>query len=181
MKPIRIILTLVLLFPLMLSAQQVQTINAHCIAEGAVVMMADQSTKRIERIKEGDKVLAYDDSKQFGSKKVTKIHAIQHRTMYKLRLRDGKNIVVTDDHPFMSIVGWTSLNPAKTKGYARYADQNVSQLKEGETVKVLLGKDETISSEVIEIAEIKKKTNTYTLELEDNSIFVVNGILVGQE
>lgn len=176
----QLILTLALMLSLGTSAQT-EKLNKPGIAEGAIVMMADHNTKRIERINVGDRVLAYNDSKEFVAKKVTKVHSVQHRQMHKLRLRDGKTIVVTDGHPFTSITGWTSLNPSKTNGYARYADQKIKELKEGNTIKVLLGTKDTTSSEVIEIVAINKKTNTYTLELEDASLFVVNGILVGQE
>lgn len=156
-------------------------IGVHCIAEGAAVMMSDKSTKRIERVKVGDTVLGYDEDGTFAAKKVTAVHTVMHRTMYKIRLKDGKTIVVTDDHPFLSNSGWKSLNPLKTKGYPRYLNKQVSKLEEGNTIKVLLGDADSTSSEVIEIDEVNAKINTYTLELEDNSTFIANGILVGQE
>lgn len=155
-------------------------IGVHCIAEGAVVQMANKTTKSIQSIRVGDSVLAYENN-SFAPAKVTAVHAVEHRTMYKIRLRDGKTIKVTDDHPFFTLEGWKSLNPSKTKAYARYKDLKVTALEESDTVKVLLGNDDTTSSEVIEIDEIRKKTYTYTLELETNAAFVANGILVGQE
>lgn len=100
--------------------------------------------------------------------------------MYRVRLKDGKNLVVTDDQTLWTNSGWKSIDSEKTASQERYKNQKISTLKIENTTKVLLGDNDTTSSEVIEIDQIKKKADTFILILEDDSAFIVNGIIVGQ-
>ncbi|PXV69291.1 intein [Dysgonomonas alginatilytica] len=154
-------------------------IGVHCIVEGANVSMVDGLTKNIENIKPGDSLLTYNlKENKYSKKKVKLIHSVYHDTLYTLGLSNGESITVTDDHPFLSSMGWVSIAPSKTKKYKRYANQQVYELKIGTQ---LLAKD--FSSETVNnISQITNRRKTYTLEFEEDGLaFVVNGVLVGQE
>jgi len=155
-------------------------IIVHCLAEGTQITMGDGSSKNIENIVEGDKVLSYDEAANKPDiLRVVRVHNVAHDEVIRLILSDGNEIVTTADHPFLSTNGWCSLDPSKTKAYGRYA--NVSKYKV-DTELIVLGKNnQTETATISAIDKLKQPTNTFTLELEKEGAFIANGILVGQE
>lgn len=176
----KLILFFLCTMPFFVGAQNNSQIHTHGILEGSAVKMADNSTKRIEKINVGDKVLSFDSNGELTPQKVKALHSSTHRIVYRVRLKDGKNLVVTDDQTLWTNSGWKSIDSEKTASQERYKNQKISTLKIENTTKVLLGDNDTTSSEVIEIDQIKKKADTFILILEDDSAFIVNGIIVGQ-
>ncbi len=155
-------------------------IDVNCLAEGTRITMGDGSSKNIESITEGDKVLSYDEAANKSDiLSVVRVHNVAHDEVVRLTLSNGNEIVTTADHPFLSTNGWCSLDPAKTKAYGRYA--NVSKYKV-DTELIILGKNnQTETVTISAISKLKQPTNTYTLELEKEGAFIANGVLVGQE
>lgn len=154
--------------------------GVHCLAEGTLVTMADGSLKNIESIKAGDNVLSYCESANKPKVlKVARIHNVVHQEMIKLLLSNNAEIITTADHPFLSSDGWCSFDPKKTLAYNRYSD--VAKYKIGTELIVYDKKGKTNTSAILKIDKIKQPANTFTLELEEEGVFIANGILVGQE
>ncbi|BCM91914.1 hypothetical protein IAD21_03792 [Abditibacteriota bacterium] len=89
--------------PPTLQAEGEPTINSrggHCFVAGTPVVMADGSTKAIERVRVGDLVLSRDPlTGQVASKKVTRTYIRQAPSTVVLGLGDGQKLEVTPEHP----------------------------------------------------------------------------------
>lgn len=154
-------------------------VDVHCLAKGTQITMEDDMLKNIEDVKVGDVVLSYDlASKSYTKKKVKHVHKATHKQLLRLTFAKGTEIVVTDDHPFLTSTGWKSFNPKKTEGYKRYA--KVAQYKVDDEF-YFYGISSTNNTKLVSIAEIQSPQTTYTLELDGDGAFIANDMLVGQE
>ena len=75
----------------------------NCFHGNTQIRMADFSTKLISEIREGDKVLSYDeDRKEFVSRCVTKVMSREVRKIYRVDCGSpGDKTYVTGEHPFL--------------------------------------------------------------------------------
>lgn len=147
------------------------------LAEGTRITMADDSEKNVEDILVGDIVLAFNEKdKVYEEKKVKNITKTMMNRFVRVILETGKQVTVTADTPIFAEKGWTSLDPEWTMENDKY--KNVQLCNPDEFVLFY----NVESSDYIEIYAIKgilEAKNAYSIELEDGSVIVANGFLVG--
>lgn len=80
-----------------------------CFIAGTAVLMADGTTRAIEDVKVGDKLLGADGA-------MNEVLELKRPTLgsRKLYSVNGGAGFVTDSHPFMTAEGWKSVDPAAT-------------------------------------------------------------------
>lgn len=81
-----------------------------CFAESTMVH-TDSGPKKITELKEGDKVLSFDETtKQEVYNRVKNVFRYNNqKKTIKVKLKNGKEIIATDDHEFYYEGGWYSL------------------------------------------------------------------------
>lgn len=82
--------------------------NAYqCLWEHETVRMADGSEKEIRDVRVGDTVVTHDKS-------ISKVihHFVREadQSVHKIQFENGKTIVATEDHMFMTSIGWKRVN-----------------------------------------------------------------------
>ncbi len=144
-----------------------------CFIAGTKVKLPDGTSKNIEDIQVGDKVLSWN--KELSEAKVVKLMRPIHNDMVELKWEHGIT-TNTFDHPFYDAEKetWSSYNPKLTKD--RYDFENVEQLKVG-TVGLYLQDGKIIKSKLLSITEKIKDTQTYIFELDKDNTFFANGYL----
>lgn len=153
-------------------------IDVHCFGAGTKITMADGSTKEIEAVQKGDRVLSYDEAtKTLVPVPVTRLVQKQHSSLVKLVLED-REIVTTTDHPFLTEQkGWASVNTDRSNlNYLH--ERKISRLSPGEKLFV---PEENRYVSLLRMEKIRGPQLTYTLELKGGDSFVANGMLVKTE
>lgn len=153
-------------------------IDVHCFVKGTKVLMADNSLKNIELIREGDEVKSYDfESEKLISSKVTKLISATHSNLIKIKFVNNE-IITTSDHPFWTDRNvWASIDAEKAnKSYTQKT--KIENLKIGDKIFVPA---KNIFIEIIEMETIKEQQITYTIELSENDNFIANEMLVKTE
>ena len=84
---------------------------AECIEVNQLVTLRDGTTKKIGDIQFGDQITAND-----GYKTVTQVHHRKIKPCYKITLKSGKEIIVSDKHLFPTNRGRTSIVGGLQKG-----------------------------------------------------------------
>ena len=153
-------------------------IDVHCFAEGTKILMADNSSKNIELIQEGDIVKSYDfENKKLINSKVTKLISVTHSSMLKLKFADNE-IVTTADHPFWIDKNvWAAIDASKANKYY-FQEAKIESLKIGDKIFI---PEKNVFSEIIGMENINVEQNTYTIELVESDNFIANGMLVKTE
>lgn len=106
-----------------------------------------------------------------------KLVTARHSNLVKLHFKD-REITVTDDHPFWTQdKNWASLNPVKSN-QIYLQEETVKLLSVGD--KIFVPEDNSFL-EIIDINQIQKEQLTYTLEFENGTSFIANGLLVKTE
>lgn len=152
-------------------------IDVHCLAKGTPVLMSDRSEKPIEELKVGDDVAYWDSaSGEIKSAKVEKLEKAIHHALVKYRFESGREIITTQDHPFMlKEKGWASLRPQKSAQYNGF--ENIGKVRLGDLFSTANGTDRLIAVEKIEGSR-----ETYTIsKMSAGDHFIANGLLVGVE
>jgi len=151
-----------------------------CLPAGTKILLSDKSSKNIENISVGDKILSYDIKKhEFVTSKVT-------RKVTKIRegIYDINNglIKITDDHPLYVCkkngrVGWAAINPTKSR--IAYGFRNPMLLELGDKLFTSNGRWIEISSITFHLGAIK----TYTFAVDSvfhdyfaNNVLVSNAV-----
>ena len=96
-----------------------------CVAAGTLVTMADGRQLPIETLCAGDKILSYNrKTERFESDTVTDKWATEPKPAYEITTLDGRNIVCSEDHRFLSPTGWNSIKtgmyPIPGRKYTTY-------------------------------------------------------------
>jgi hypothetical protein len=166
--------------------------DMHCFAAGTTILMADNTLKNIEAVKEGDWVQRYDfETSQLTVSQVTKLVSVLHTDLVRLTFANGSEIVTTTDHPFriertMWIAAsspsfgrgvWAAVN-AERANTLYHQTAEVAELKTGEKVFMpqYNGFVEMVGLETIPALQM-----TYTIELSQNDNFIANGMSVKTE
>jgi intein/homing endonuclease len=148
-----------------------------CFAAGTQILMADNSTKNIEAIREGDAVKTYDfANKRLINAKVSKLLSTTHSNLVRLKFSDSE-ITATADHPFWTYNGWSAVDAQKANRDYLQKDE-VGKLKAGDRVFI---PERNTFSEIIAIENMNVEQITYTIELADSDNFIANGLLVKTE
>ncbi|MBM3251645.1 MAG: hypothetical protein FJZ11_02525 [Candidatus Omnitrophica bacterium] len=126
-----------------------------CFLSGTPILMADGTTKPIEQIQIGDKVLAFNE----------KTGDMQEDKVVKLSVHNAKkylivneSLKVTPEHPFYSEGKWVE----------------IGSLKIGDKLLKYPGQIQEITS----IKEIEEETTVYNLEVEPSHTYFANDLLV---
>lgn len=156
-------------------------LDVHCFVKGTQITMADGTTKPIERLKIGDRILTYNiENGVFEDSVVLELAKKTHQNLVELSFA-GTTIISTDDHPYYLIdKGWASLNPEKSRVYKGM--EKVKHLLIGDHF-CSLDENNHLSFRVLkEVNYLNQKEETYTIvRLSRNNNFFANGLLVATE
>ena len=151
-------------------------LDVHCFVAGTKILMSDNSTKNIEEIKRGDKILTFN--KLTNKKEVATVEetaSVKHNNLVTYTFEGGKTITATDDHPFMTKRGWASMNPSKSVNYKGF--EQICRIKVGDKFVTNSGMLTLVSTSVS-----PESHTTYTItKLSDGNSFYANDLLVGVE
>jgi len=78
---------------------------SYCLVGGTQILMAGGSTKNIERVEVGDKVMSYNQEiKQLEEDTVVKLmnRITNEQEVYNIKLENGKNISLTGNHEVLT-------------------------------------------------------------------------------
>lgn len=152
-------------------------LDVHCLAANSLVLMADHTMKRIDRISIGEKVLSYDiENGHNVVSEVVGIYQAEHSELSRLVFEDGE-IVITDDHPlWVQNKGWSAVNAEAALQYtSHHQKQRTNRLSVGDFVFLPA---EQRYSRLSTITRIPNDLPTYTLRLTNANNFIANGLLV---
>jgi DNA-directed RNA polymerase beta subunit len=94
--------------------------NAYqCLWEGEEVLMASGERKAIKDVTIGESVMSFDPVTGV-MEKATVLHQYVRETdkqIYRLTTLSGRTIVATDNHPFITADGWTTVGDLYAKGH----------------------------------------------------------------
>ena len=142
-----------------------------CFISGTLVSMSDGTQLPIEKIKEGDEVLSFEDRKTIVSE--LEIHLTNKLSI--ITLSNDVVIKTTEEHPFyVKGKGLSVISPEKYED--AYGDK-LPQLIEGDLLINENGDNHSIIS--IEFTELESQIEVFNLGLSGEENYYVNGILVG--
>lgn len=91
--------------------------SGKCLAPNTKIPMADGSWKEVIDVEPGDEILSLNtEEMSIEPSEVSRFYVNGVKKTYKVRTRNGKEIVVTDNHPFYSVDGWKSLEQGLSEG-----------------------------------------------------------------
>ena len=151
-------------------------LDVHCFAAGTKVLLADRTSKNIEDIREGDRVMSFNTlTNTQEPATVQETAAVTHCNLVTYTFDNGATITATDDHPFLTERGWASMNPVKSANYNGF--ENVALIKAGDKVVTENGVSTLKSMSVSPESKM-----TYTIvKLSTGNAFFANGMIVGAE
>lgn len=89
-----------------------------CFVEGTKITMADGTKKNIEDVKVGESIQSLNDQGQKGTYEVLELDSPIREGYYKVKLEDGTELGVTNEHPlfFKNDIyqGWGAIDPTAT-------------------------------------------------------------------
>ncbi|MDX1920966.1 MAG: Hint domain-containing protein [Candidatus Caenarcaniphilales bacterium] len=131
-----------------------------CFVAGTPVTLADGSTKAIETLKKGDKVLSWNEKTNKNEAR-TVLNAFRKETkqIVELKLKNGKFIETTPDHPFY----------VQSKGWVEAGKLNIND-------KLFDKGHSELAIESLKIVD--RVVPVYNLEVEGNHTYYAHGVLV---
>jgi hypothetical protein len=152
--------------------------GVHCFVGGSQVTLADGSTKAIEKIMIGDKILSYNlENGYVEEAEVLETASTKHHNLVEYNFGNA-SIIGTDDHPFfLPLKGWASLQPQNSIQYV----EAVTQFSARDIALQLLN-GELTQQPLIGFEKVQSCEMAYTIvRLSKNNSFFVNGVLVSTE
>ncbi|HHH79575.1 MAG TPA: hypothetical protein ENL13_01575 [Thermoplasmatales archaeon] len=148
--------------------------RALCFPSNTMVQMADGTSKEIQQINVGDKVLSYDPAT--GSYATSVVLSVKGSPQTVYSLNNGL-LRLTESHPLYvkkpnGEVCWAAINPERAGRV--YGVSNVKQLEIGD--QLYIG-DNGWDTVVYSIMPESIPVATYTLRLSDPNTFFANGVL----
>ena len=134
-----------------------------CFVAGIAVLMVDGTSKAIEDVKVGDRLLGADGA-------VNEVLELKRPTLgdRKLHSINGSAGFVTDSHPFMTAEGWKSIDPAATA--KENPDLKVGRLAVGD---LLVARGGTVKVASIEPQAADAGTQLYNFSVAGNRTYFV--------
>lgn len=78
-----------------------------CLREGTEIITASWPNKKIENLKVGDKLLAWDEkNRKISETEIVKVVSRKVRSLLRIRTSSGQSIDVTTEHPIYTGRGW---------------------------------------------------------------------------
>ena len=151
-------------------------LDVHCFAAGTKVLLADRTSKNIEDIREGDRVMSFNSlSNTQEPATVQETASVTHCNLVTYTFDNGATITATDDHPLLTTHGWASMNPIKSANYKGF--DGVSQIAVGDQIVTESGVLTLQSTSVSHNPQM-----TYTIvRLSNGDGFYADGVAVGAE
>lgn len=152
-------------------------LDVHCLAANSLVLMADLTVKRIDRISKGEKVVSYDVENDLNVvSEVVGVYQAEHSELSRLVFEDGE-IVITNDHPlWVQNKGWSAVNAGAAHQYTGHRQkQRINTLSVGDFVFLPA---QHRYSRLLTIESVPNDLPTYTLRLKTANNFIANGVLV---
>ena len=151
-------------------------LDVHCFAAGTKVLLADRTSKNIEDISEGDRVMSFNSlTNTQVPATVLETAAVNHCNLVTYTFDNGASITATDDHPLLTTRGWASMNPIKSANYKGF--DGVAQIAVGDQF--------VTESGVLTLQSTSVSHNpqtTYTIvRLSNGDGFYADGVAVGAE
>ena len=157
-------------------------LDVHCFAKGTKVTVAADQTRNIEDLAPGDEVLSFDpETNRLRPAIVEQVAKIVHHGIVKYAFDNGREIVATQDHPFLvSGKGWASLKPEASSQYKGFED--ISKIALGDAFEIYDGQGNKGTATLKQIEYLDGHFETYTItRLKVGSNFIANGCVVGVE
>ncbi len=158
--------------------------NMGCLAGDSKIYVYNKGIVDIKNVKQGDEVYSANlDTLIPVKKKVVAVKDNGIKPTYKLITMDHREIVATDNHPFLA------LEPGDVGRSSRYLQwRHLKDLKEGDYIAVADGLPDVRNKcpkwenriEFVKIREVvpDKQQKVYDLEIEGTHNFIANGIVV---
>ncbi len=137
-----------------------------CFPAGTPVLLADGSTRAIERLALGDVVQGKDVPAR-----ITATISFPQKAIYTLHMEDGRTLTLTDSHPVMTEHGWQSLSPAATS--RENPDLDVAPLQVDARIETVQG-----YTTLLAIEAHSEPVPVYNITVGDSHTYYANGVLV---
>lgn len=148
--------------------------NGPCFVAGTKIAMDDGTSKNIENVVVGDRVVTLEDEDELIGNRVLEVMSKANQPTVKYTLSTGDSVEATLDHPiFVKGKGYCSYSPSLTT--QENNGMSVNQIEIGDSVLFYSDIEGTITS--IDLQDTPK--TVYNLRnVENNHNFFANGILV---
>lgn len=134
-----------------------------CFAAGTKVRMGDETNKKIEDVKVGDKVVSQNEQGEKSMSNVVELDQPIREHMCKLSFKNGSSLKMTEEHPLMTQDGWKALDPNKTKD--ENPDLIVKKLLPGDVVV----REDGVRAELDTVSCWSERTPAYNLILDQGA------------
>jgi DNA-directed RNA polymerase beta subunit len=126
-----------------------------CLCPETDVLMFDGSRKAIKDVKKGDKVITFDPKtlKISTTKVINQYVRKTTQKIYKIKTTSGREIIATENHPFMTPDGWCKVGEMNEKTKIGICFQPANMTNIIENIEIIL--DETIVRERLINANVK--------------------------
>ena len=157
---------------------QEENINICCFAGDTLVTLADLTTKRIDAVRVGDKVLSYNEiTNEQVISEVVAITSPTKNNIVKFSLSNGTIVEATTEHPFWEVnKGWSSYSPPAT---LRDHKMKVVKIEEGDILLTQEGVEVQIVG--MELDLNREYEQVHNIKLEGHYTYYANGIVVHNE
>jgi hypothetical protein len=149
-----------------------------CFTGDTLVTLADLTTKRIDQVRVGDKVLSYNEIT--GEQVISTVQATTSpikNNIVKFTLSNGTVVEATTEHPLWEVnKGWCSYSPPAT---LRDHKMKVAKIEEGDILLTQEGIQVQIVS--MELGISREYEQVYNIKLEGHYTYYANGIVVHNE
>jgi hypothetical protein len=148
-------------------------IQGCCFIAGTQVTMADGTTKNIEDIKIGEKLIGKDNQINTVLSFVRPV--LGERTLISI---NGSKPFITNDHPVYCQDGvWKSFDPEATKSkYEKLRDWNIGKLSVGDIIDTLNGTGVKVDS--LTEHNDNSSLQVYNFSLDGNHTYIANDLVV---
>jgi hypothetical protein len=154
-------------------SESLPSLTGGCFPAGTLVLMADGSSRAIETLQIGERVIARDDSKQIQAT-ITDHITFAAKRIYRLEFSDGYVLFPTDSHPIATVRGWKSISPESTK--LENPDLPVTPLEIGDSIYTADGSTcRLVSMQEHEIVPVFNITVDAVHTYYANNLLVHNG------
>ena len=154
--------------------------DSDCFVQGTLVLMAEGSTKAIEKVVVGDLVAGKD-----GNANTVKATHIKKPDIPFLYGFNGHKPFVTAYHPFMTKEGWGCFEPEKFKEHRPTAYQEIANEQGGKDLikiknncEILRSDNEWVLVEDIVVEGCDPNLTVYNLSVANDKTFVANNYIV---
>jgi hypothetical protein len=153
-------------------------INICCFTGDTLVTLADLTTKRIDAVRVGDKVLSYNEiTNEQVISEVVAITSPTKNNIVKFSLSNGTIVEATTEHPFWEVnKGWSSYSPPAT---LRDHKMKVAKIEEGDILLTQEGAEVQIVG--MELDLNREYEQVHNIKLEGHYTYYANGIVVHNE